>query len=76
MTEVETQQLNCHIFRHGGYTTFQPIHPHAKEGGHVSQRPGAEPEWPPKNGQIYGCGKPFRVVNQGDKLVAVKCGWI
>ena len=77
MTEVETNQLNCKIFRHGGRATFDPIHPHARQGLHVTQAVDyGRPEWPPQDNQIYGCGQPFQVVSNGNDLVARKCGWI
>ena len=64
MTEVETNQLNCRIFRHGGRSTFDPFNPHLSQ--QESERlVGAK--------GIYGCGKPFRV---GDDMVARPCGWI
>lgn len=76
MTEVETNQLNCKIFRHGGQATFDPIPPHARQGLYVAQPPDyTQPEWPLRQGQIYGCGLPFEVVTQGKCLVARICGW-
>ena len=65
----EILELNCRIFRCGIYkNTMQQMDPHASK---------------PKcdalaaTGQIYGCGKPFRVVaDASGALVVVKCDYI
>ena len=45
-------EINCAIFRHGVYkTNMQPINPHASK---------EECERLLANGEIYGCGKPFK----------------
>lgn len=46
------EQINCGIFRHGTYkTTGQQIPPHLSQ---------IECERLINNGEIFGCGKPFR----------------
>ena len=65
---VIKKELNCRIFRHGILkATYQQIDPHAPF--EVCDRLA-------KNDLIYGCGKPFEVINQTkDILVAVKCDY-
>ncbi len=65
----EVVELNCRIFRCGIHkTTMQQIDPHAPKevcDGLVA------------TDQIYGCGKPFQVVEDASgSLVAVKCDYI
>ena len=52
---VMKAEINCAIFRHGVLkTTGQQMNPHATQ---------QECEQLYKDGLIYGCGKPFRLVN-------------
>ena len=55
---VVIERLNCHIFRHGVLReTGKQMDPHApKEVCHELS----------KNNQIFGCGKPFKVVKKED----------
>ncbi len=50
---VMKKELNCCIFRHAMLKSGGNINPHASK---------CELEVYLKNGQIYGCGKPFRVI--------------
>lgn len=57
-------EINCAIFRHGVFkNTFHQIPPHATKTDCD--------EWK-RTEQIYGCGKPFKLVNG----VAIKCDYI
>ena len=61
LIEVEKNQVNCGIFRHGLVkATRRQLNPHA------SQRKCKEQA-------VYGCGKPFRFSPLGG---AQKCGYI
>jgi hypothetical protein len=51
---VQKTELNCKIFRHGVLKqNYQQINPHASK---------QECDSLVEQGKIYGCGKPFRVV--------------
>lgn len=67
--EVPVLALNCAIFRHGVFIdTFEPVDPHA---------PRELCEWLVANGLIYGCGKPFTIIQDASGLVsAIKCGYV
>jgi hypothetical protein len=56
---VIISELNCAVFRHGYDKNFEQIPPHAtqKECALLT---------------VYGCGKPFEIVNG----VAVKCDYV
>lgn len=64
---VQISQINCGIFRHGVLKNGVQVDPHAPE---EVCRNLFEKE------QIYGCGKPFRLMNQNGKYQAVECGYI
>lgn len=62
---VIIQQINCGIFRHGVYKkTGKQINPHLEK---------AKCDSLIKKGYIYGCGKPFRIMNDNK---AVICDYI
>jgi hypothetical protein len=65
---VEIEKLNCCIFRHAilkvsGYQ----IDPHASK---------ERCEEYIKNNSIFGCGKPFKIIQEGTELKAVICEYI
>lgn len=65
---VIIEQINCAIFRHGVMkTTLIQINPHL---------PKTQCEKLKDLDLIYGCGKPFKVINENDKWKAVKCDYI
>lgn len=66
---IAISQINCQIFRHGSYiANGEQIHPHT---------PKEECDRLAAGGLIYGCGKPFRIVKDGDNQnVVVICGYI
>lgn len=73
--EVGRNEVNCTIFRHGyffsrvGHTIVltSQMNPHTPKE-ECDRLVGA--------GLIYGCGKPFRMVREGDGYVVVKCDYI
>ena len=61
---IYKKDIKCAIFRHGVMKkTMKQMNPHAKK--EVCERLF-------KNGLIYGCGKPFKLVNE----IAIKCGYV
>jgi len=65
---IEVIQLNCKIFRCGIYkSSGEQIHPHL---------PKNQCEQLVQTNAIYGCGKPFRIVNDIPPFVVEKCDYI
>jgi hypothetical protein len=66
---VEIIQLNCCIFRHGIIRkTGNQIPPHSSK---------EVCEQYIQNEEIYGCGKPFRIItNENNEYVAIICDYI
>lgn len=65
---VEILQINCSIFRHGVYKHNNvQINPHSPKElcDHLL-----------KTDQIYGCGKPFRLIYDGKEYSAIICDYI
>ena len=75
IVEVEENQLNCRIFRHGFFFVkngeqlilTNQMNPH--ESKEVCDRLVHE-------GKVVGCAKPFRVVDRGETKVVETCGYI
>jgi hypothetical protein len=63
------EQLNCKIFRHGILKSNNTqINPHANK---------KECDYYINNNLIYGCGKPFKIVeNENNELKPVICEYI
>jgi hypothetical protein len=62
------EQINCGIFRHGILKSHNTqINPHASK---------EECEYFINNGLIYGCGLPFRIIQEGNKFVIEICEYI
>lgn len=62
------KKINCAIFRHGTLKkNRKQINPHA---------PREMCEYYIKNELIYGCGKPFRIVNNNGILETEVCDYI
>jgi hypothetical protein len=62
---VIKKELNCRIFRHGIYkNNYQQVNPHASFD---------ECKYLIENNLIFGCGKPFEVVEHNNSLIAVVC---
>jgi hypothetical protein len=65
---VVVEQLNCQIFRHGILKeNGQQINPHTTK---------LECDILFETGRIYGCGKPFKVVQKADTYEAIICDYI
>ncbi len=61
-------EINCAIFRHGMYKdTFQQMDPHAPK--ELCDKLFLEKK-------IYGCGKPFKLIKQGEHYISVICDYI
>ena len=67
--EIQPYQLNCAIFRHGAFVdTLEPLDPHASK---------EVCEWLVSNKMIYGCGKPFRIIQDTSGYIkTVVCDYI
>ena len=62
------EELNCRIFRHGVFIkTNEQIPPHSSK---------KECEYYIKNNLIFGCGKPFKIIEVNNKLIPEICGYI
>jgi hypothetical protein len=61
--EIQIIELNCKIFRHGFYKNGKQLNPHASK---------EECEHAVKKNLVYGCGKPFQII-EGK---AIKCEYI
>ena len=62
------EKMNCGIFRHGIYKdSGKQMKPHSSE--EICNQVIEED-------LIYGCGKPFQIVQENDCLVVKKCGYI
>jgi hypothetical protein len=65
---VIIEKLNCGIFRHGIIkTTGKQMDPHAPKEMCDNFL---------KNKIIYGCGKPFQIIQTGEKFEIVICDYI
>jgi hypothetical protein len=61
-------EINCAIFRHGIlHNNYKQIDPHLSE---------AECKELILNNQIFGCGKPFRLIYNNKKYEAIICDYI
>jgi len=62
------QKVNCGIFRHGVLKqTGKQMKPHLDK---------VTCEQLFNNNMIYGCGKPFKIVQNNDVLIVTVCGYI
>jgi len=65
---IEIVELNCKIFRCGVYkSNNEQINPHL---------PKTECDVLVKNDSIYGCGKPFCIINDAAPFIVEKCDYI
>lgn len=68
MIEVLKSQFNCKIFRHGIMKdTYKQIDPHLNKESCDKLF---------KEGKIFGCGKPFKLVINGDNYSTEICDYI
>ena len=62
------KKIGCSIFRHGVYKkNNKPIDPHTKEEDCNKMI---------NENLIYGCGKPFRLINDKNEYKAIICDYI
>ena len=65
---VIISKLNCKIFRHGVYkTTLKQVNPHMSEDKLNTLI---------NSNKIYGCGKPFKIIEENGKYKIFKCEYI
>ena len=65
---VYLKEFNCKIFRHGVYKdSLKQINPHL---------PKKDCDKLKDNDLILGCGKPFKLIQKDDKIIAEKCDYI
>lgn len=61
-------QINCGIFRHGVFI---------KDGTQIEPHSSKEIcEYYTKNNLIYGCGKPFQIIIENNKIKIFNCDYI
>ena len=66
--EVEIVELNCRIFRHGVYkASGAQVNPHASK---------VECDNLVAQNLIYGCGRPFQVIQENNEHKAIPCDYI
>ena len=65
---IYKKEFNCKIFRHAYYRdSFKQINPHMKKEECVRLL---------DEGFIYGCGKPFQIIEKEKSIVLKKCNYI
>ncbi len=65
---IGKNELNCCIFRHAVYKRdMTPIHPHMTKD---------QCERLLKDGLIWGCARPFRILRNNDQYIAEICDYI
>ena len=65
---VHKNDLNCRIFRHAVYKdNFQPINPHATKEVCDELL---------NTNKIFGCSKPFRIIEVNGSLFVEECSYI
>ena len=68
MIIINKKDFNCKIFRHGVYKkNNEQINPHLNKN---------ECDRLFNEGLIYGCGKPFKLIDDGNKYYTEKCDYI
>ena len=65
---IYKNEFNCKIFRHGVYKiNMEQINPHASEHECINLK---------NNDKIYGCGKPFKIMVNNDKVHIEQCHYV
>lgn len=65
---IIVKKINCGVFRHGMFIkTNKQINPHASKKSCDKYI---------KNKEIYGCGKPYHIVKEGDVVKAIVCDYL
>ena len=66
--QILKREFNCKIFRHGAFkNNGQQIHPHL---------PKKQCDILIENNLIFGCGKPYKIVEKNEKWIAEKCDYV
>jgi hypothetical protein len=61
-------KVKCGIFRHGVYkNTGKQINPHSNE---------ERCNYLVMNNKIWGCGRPFRIIEKDGDFIAIECEYI
>lgn len=64
---VFKNELNCRIFRHAIYkNNYQQVNPHLSK---------LECDKLVETDSIYGCCKPFEIIYENNKFLAIKCDY-
>ena len=64
---VNLKELNCKIFRHGTYKdSYKQIDPHLDK---------IMCDKLFNNGEIYGCGKPFELIQENNSFISITCDY-
>ena len=65
---IDRRDFNCKIFRHGVYKkTRKQINPHSSK---------ILCDILVENNEIYGCGKPFKIIISGAEIIVEICDYI
>ncbi len=65
---VHKNELNCKIFRHGVYKhNFEQINPHLNKEACIQLK---------LDDKVYGCAKPFQIIEQKNKYYIIICDYI
>ena len=68
LTLVYKKEINCQIFRHAIYkNSYNQVNPHLNK---------KLCEYLSRNGLIYGCSKPFKIIISGNSYKVEKCDYI
>lgn len=66
--QVPKKQFNCKIFRCGIYkNNYKQINPHMKKN---------KCDYLIQNNLIYGCAKPFKIIQNNNSFTTIKCNYI
>ena len=65
---VIIEKLNCGIFRHGVFiSSYKQLDPHTSK---------EKCDYYYNNKKIYGCGKPYQVIKEGDEYKVIICDYV
>lgn len=65
---IYKKEFNCKIFRHAYYRdSYKQIDPHMKKEECIRLL---------EQGLIYGCGKPFKLIELNNEYILEKCDYI
>ena len=65
---IHRNEINCAIFRHAAFKeNFTQVNPHMPKD-QCDQLIALD--------KVFGCAKPFKIINQNDNYVAIPCDYI